>query len=140
MTIDRRDIVQMLRRENELLKARNQKLDARLIRQQQAFRALNHMDESMRSMRSSFDLMHLIHDLLALALHACDSENGSLILMDDDTRKSLLIAYQKRKQDKIMHPFTKERMPIGLVFHTQALLLARYIRGDLDGYPVFLWK
>jgi len=56
MAIDRRDIVLMLRRENELLKARNQKLDARLIRQQQAFRALNRMVEIMQTMRSSFDL------------------------------------------------------------------------------------
>jgi len=62
------------------------------------------------------------------------------VLMDDDTRKALLIAYQKRKQDTVTHPFTKEKMPIGLLFHTQALLLARYLRGDLDGYPVFLWK
>lgn len=66
-------------------------------------------------------------------------ENGA-VLMDDDTRKALLIAYQKRKQDIIIHPFTKEKMVIGLLFHTQALLLARYLRGDMDGYPVFLWK
>jgi FtsZ-binding cell division protein ZapB len=56
MAIDRRDIVQMLKRENEVLKARNQTLDARLTRQQQAFRALNRMDETMQTMRSSFDL------------------------------------------------------------------------------------
>ncbi len=56
MAIDRRDIVLMLRRENELLKARNQKIDARLTRHQQAFRALNRMDETMRAMRSGFDL------------------------------------------------------------------------------------
>ncbi len=66
-------------------------------------------------------------------------ENGA-VLMDDETRKTLLVAYQKRKQDVIMHPFIKEKIPIGLLFHTQALLLARYLRGDLDGYPVFLWK
>jgi len=54
MALDRRDIVQMLGRENELIKARNQKLDARLTRQQQAFRALNRLDETMRTMRSSF--------------------------------------------------------------------------------------
>lgn len=66
-------------------------------------------------------------------------ENGA-VLMDDESRKSLLVAYQKRKQDEIMHPFTNERMPLGLLFHTQALLLSRCIRGDLDGYPVFLSK
>jgi CRISPR-associated protein Cas1 len=66
-------------------------------------------------------------------------ESGA-VLMDDDTRKTVLVAYQNRKQDEIMHPFIKEKMPVGLLFHAQALLLARYLRGDLDGYPVFLWK
>jgi CRISPR-associated protein Cas1 len=62
------------------------------------------------------------------------------VLMDDDTRKKVLVAYQKRKQDEILHPFLNERMPVGLLFHTQALLMARFLRGDLDGYPPFVWK
>ncbi len=62
------------------------------------------------------------------------------VLMDDETRKTVLVAYQTRKQEEIMHPFIKEKMPVGLLFHAQALLLARHLRGDLDGYPVFLWK
>lgn len=66
--------------------------------------------------------------------------DSGAVLMDDETRKTLLVAYQKRKQEIITHPFLKEKMPIGLLFHTQALLLARYLRGDMDGYPVFLWK
>ena len=66
-------------------------------------------------------------------------ESGA-VLMDDETRKTVLVAYQKRKQDEIIHPFLKEKMPIGLLFHTQANLLARYVRGDLDGYPVFCWR
>lgn len=60
--------------------------------------------------------------------------------MDDDTRKTVLVAYQKRKQDEIEHPYMGERVKIGLLFHLQALLLARHLRGDLDGYPPFLWK
>ena len=87
MGINRRDILEMLRRENELLKARIQKLDTRLVKHQQAFRALDRMDETMRSVRSGFDLKRLINDLLALALHACDSENGSLILVDDESNE-----------------------------------------------------
>jgi CRISPR-associated protein Cas1 len=67
------------------------------------------------------------------------SESGA-VLMNDETRKTLLVAYQKRKQDEIMHPFLNEKVTIGLLFHTQALLLARYLRGDLDGYPPFIWK
>lgn len=67
------------------------------------------------------------------------SESGA-VLMDDETRKAVLVAYQNRKQEEIMHPFLKENMPIGLLFYVQALLFARYLRGDLDGYPVFIWK
>jgi CRISPR-associated protein Cas1 len=67
------------------------------------------------------------------------SESGA-VLMDDETRKTVLVAYQNRKQDEIMHPFIEEKVTIGLLFHMQALLLARYLRGDLDGYPPFIWK
>lgn len=65
------------------------------------------------------------------------SESGA-VLMDDDTRKTVLVAYQKRKQDEIVHPFLQEKMQVGLLLYAQALLLARYLRGDLDGYPPFL--
>ena len=85
MAIDRGDVVQMLRDENETLKARNQKISIRLTRHQQAFRALNQMDDTMRGISTVFDLKALINKLLSLALHACDSENGSLILLDDET-------------------------------------------------------
>lgn len=67
------------------------------------------------------------------------SESGA-VLMDDYTRKEVLVAYQKRKQEEIMHPYLKENIPVGLLFFVQALLLARYLRGDLDGYPVFIWR
>ncbi len=60
--------------------------------------------------------------------------------MDDETRKTVLVAYQKRKQDQIVHPFLGEKMSVGLLFHTQALLLARHLRGDLDAYPPFVWR
>lgn len=68
-----------------------------------------------------------------------EKENGA-ILMDDETRKEVLVSYQNRKQDEIMHPFLNEKVTIGLLFHIQAQLLARYIRGDLDAYPPFIWK
>ncbi len=67
------------------------------------------------------------------------SEAGS-IRMKDNARKTLLISYQKRKQDVIVHPFLEKQMPVGLLFHTQALLLARFLRGDLDGYPPMIWR
>jgi CRISPR-associated protein Cas1 len=60
--------------------------------------------------------------------------------MDEDTRKEVLVAYQKRKQQEIEHPFLREKMPLGLFPFMQALLLARYIRGDLEEYPPYLWR
>lgn len=65
--------------------------------------------------------------------------DGGGVRMDDDTRKTVLVAWQKRKQEVLIHPFVEEKMPLGLFFHTQALLLARFFRGDLDGYPPVIW-
>lgn len=62
------------------------------------------------------------------------------IVMDDKTRKAVLTAWQERKQEEIVHPFINEKIAWGLIPHVQALLLARHLRGDLDGYPPFLWK
>lgn len=62
------------------------------------------------------------------------------VMMNDETRKTLLVTYQERKQEEIYHPFLDEKVTIGLLFHLQALLLARCLRGDLDGYPPFIWK
>lgn len=66
-------------------------------------------------------------------------ETGA-VKLTDDARKTLLVAYQKRKQNEIIHPFLNERIPMGLVFHVQAMLMSRWLRGDLDGYPPFVWK
>jgi len=66
-------------------------------------------------------------------------ETGA-VTMSDDLRKTVLVAYQKRKQDEILHPFLEKKVSVGLLFHTQALLLARYLRGDLDAYPPFVWR
>lgn len=62
------------------------------------------------------------------------------ILMNDETRKEVLTAWQKRKQEEILHPFLQESVPIGLLPYIQALLMARYLRGDIDNYPVFVIK
>jgi CRISPR-associated protein Cas1 len=62
------------------------------------------------------------------------------VLLKDEPRKAVLAAYQKRKQDTITHPFLNEKTTVGLLIHLQARLLARYLRGDLDDYPPFLWR
>lgn len=67
------------------------------------------------------------------------SESGH-IRMDDSTKKEVLAAYQKRKKEEIFHPFLGERISVGLIPHIQASLFARFVRGDLDGFPPFIWK
>ena len=62
------------------------------------------------------------------------------VTMREDARKTVLVAYQKRKKDEITHPFLKEKTTFGLVPFVQASLLARRLRSDLDGYPPFLWR
>jgi CRISP-associated protein Cas1 len=66
-------------------------------------------------------------------------ESGG-ILMDDDTRKKVLTLWQERKKEIIEHPFLKEKIPFGLIPYVQAMLLARYLRDDLDAYPPFFWN
>ena len=62
------------------------------------------------------------------------------VRLRDDARKIVLVAYQERKKDELTHPFLKERTTLGLVPYVQANLLARQLRGDIDGYPPFLWR
>jgi len=66
-------------------------------------------------------------------------ETGGVRLVDA-ARKAVLAAWQERKRDQLRHPFLSETIPLGLLAHVQAQLLARCLRGDLDGYPPFIWK
>lgn len=67
-------------------------------------------------------------------------DEGGAVSLTDEGRKSVLIAWQERKKRELKHPFLQEAMPMGLAPHIQAQLLARHLRGDLDGYPPFIWK
>lgn len=69
-----------------------------------------------------------------------ETQSSGAVLLTDDGRKKFIGEWQKRKQDTIVHPFLKEKVPWGLVPYVQALLLSRFIRGDIDGYPPFFWK
>ena len=66
-------------------------------------------------------------------------ENGA-VLLTDEAKKKFLSSWQNKKQEKIKHPYLDEKISWGLVPHVQALLLARYLRNDLDQYPPFMWK
>lgn len=66
-------------------------------------------------------------------------ETGGVRLRDE-ARRSVLVAWQERKREELRHPFLGEIAPLGLIPHLQAQLLARHLRGDLDGYPAFIWR
>lgn len=68
------------------------------------------------------------------------TEASGAVRLTDDARKQLLVAYQERKQVEIMHPYLEEQVPIGLLPHCQAMLLARHIRGDTQFYPPYILK
>lgn len=95
--------------------------------------------EELRSVFADRFVISLINKKVVQASGFSKKENGAVV-MDDETRRVVLSNWQAKKQETITHPFLKEKIEWGLVPHVQALLLARYIRGDLDGYPPFLWK
>jgi CRISP-associated protein Cas1 len=68
------------------------------------------------------------------------TDEGGAVSLTDDGRKAVLVAWQERKKRELRHPFLGEEMALGLVPHIQALLLSRHLRGDIDGYPPFVWK
>lgn len=67
-------------------------------------------------------------------------EETGAVRLTDDGRKKVFTAWHDSKEDSLTHPYLDEKIQWGLVAHAQALLLARYLRGDLDDYPPFLWK
>jgi CRISPR-associated protein Cas1 len=67
------------------------------------------------------------------------TESGA-VLMTPETKKEVLKTYQERKREELVHPFLGEKVALGLLPYLQARLLARHLRGDLDGYPPFIWK
>jgi CRISP-associated protein Cas1 len=94
------------------------------------------------------ELRPVLADRLALSLvnrHQLTAddfiiEEAGGVRMTDEARRRVLVAWQERKRDELLHPFLGETMMLGLVPHAQAQLLARHLRGDLDGYPGFVWK
>lgn len=100
--------------------------------------ALDLMEELRPVLGDRFALTLINHRLIRPE-HFDFRENGS-VLLTDSGRRILLNAWQERKRETLTHPFLSEKLSWGLVPHIQALLLARYLRGDLDAYPPFLWK
>ena len=100
--------------------------------------ALDLMEELRPCVADRFVLTAINNRIVSPADYT-KAENGA-VQMNDDGRKRFLKAWQERKQEQLTHPYLREKLPWGLVPYVQALLLARYIRGDLDEFPPFLWK
>lgn len=100
--------------------------------------ALDLMEE-LRSVIADRFVLSLINKKIVSSQGFTHNENGA-VYIDDNTRKLLLQNWQKKKQETLIHPFLNEKVEWGLVPYVQALLLARYLRGDMDEYPCFLWK
>lgn len=95
--------------------------------------------EELRAVMADRFVLSLINKKIVNGKNFTQKENGA-VLMDFDTRKKLLSEWQNKKKEIITHPYLKEKIEWGMVHYVQAMLLARYLRGDLDAYPVFLWK
>ena len=67
-------------------------------------------------------------------------QDSGAVLLTDDGRQAFLKAWQAKKRETLTHPFLNEKLAWGMIPYIQALLLARYLRGDMDAYPPFLWK
>ncbi len=95
--------------------------------------------EEFRAVMCDRFVLTLINKKMVSAKDFEKRENGS-VLMTDEARRNFISAWQSRKDQIITHPFLEEKVEWGMLPYVQALLLSRFIRGDLDDYPVFLWK
>ena len=100
--------------------------------------ALDLMEELRPCMADRF-VLTLINTRAAKPGDFKQTESGA-VLMTDDGRRGFLKAWQEKKRETLTHPYLGEKLPWGMIPYVQALLLARYLRGDLDDYPPFLWK
>ena len=100
--------------------------------------ALDLMEELRPCMADRF-VLTLVNNRMVKPTDFIVQENGA-VLMTDQGRRAFLQHWQEKKRETLTHPYLDEKMQWGLVPYIQALLLARYLRGDLDGYPAFLWK
>ena len=95
--------------------------------------------EELRAVLADRFVLSLVNKRIVNGKNFTQKENGA-VLMTDELRKKLLTEWQSKKTETITHPYLNEKVEWGMVPYVQAMLLARYLRGDLDSYPVFLWK
>lgn len=97
------------------------------------------MIEELRTVMADRFVLSLINRKIVNGKDFSQKENGA-VLLSDGARKKILTEWQNKKKEIITHPFLKEKVEWGMVPYVQAMLMARYLRGDLEAYPVFLWK
>lgn len=95
--------------------------------------------EELRSVIAERLALSLINRRQITAKHFVERPGGAVHL-EDEGRREVIVAYQKRKQEELQHPVLEQKMPIGLIPHTQARLLARVLRGDMESYLPFLYR
>ena len=95
--------------------------------------------EELRSVIAERLALSLINRRQITAKHFVERPGGRFILRMKG-RREVIVAYQKRKQEELQHPVLEQKMPIGLIPHTQARLLARVLRGDMESYLPFLYR
>ena len=100
--------------------------------------ALDVMEELRAYLGDRFVLSLINRKQVAADDFLYQGEKG--VVLTDKGRRTFLTAWQNRKKEEIIHPYLKEKMPVGLLPYVQAMLLARYVRNDIDDYPVFLFK
>jgi CRISPR-associated protein Cas1 len=69
-----------------------------------------------------------------------DERPGGAVLLNDEGRKIVITAYQKRKQEEVAHPLFVNKAPLGLIFQIQAQILARHLRGSIDSYVPYITR
>lgn len=95
--------------------------------------------EELRPVLADRFVLSLINKKIVNGKDFVTKENNA-VLMKDEARKRILTEWQNKKRETLTHPFLKEKVEWGMVPYVQTMLLSRYLRGDLDAYPPFLWK
>lgn len=95
--------------------------------------------EELRSVLADRLALTLIN-LKQLTKKDFEEREGGAVYLNEGGRKTVVVAYQKRKQDEFTHSLLEEKVPFGLVPHIQARLLARHLRGDMEEYIPILYS
>ena len=106
------------------------------LRPGRASLALDMMEELRAYLGDRLVLSLINRKQLSIKDFICQGEDS--VCMTDNAKKIILTAWQNRKKETIIHPYLEEKIPIGLLPYAQAMLFARFVRGELDDYPIFL--